>query len=215
MAPGRPLSCIAPPVTLALGIPSSSPTFVLFNPGKTKLAVALGLGDVSIDNDDPPAHLRHQIDELARLIQVIKEATAEYRIEDTILRQVLDIITRESQVGQIGPRFDSLTILKIALSNLDAQRIKSGAREFEGIATLEAPKIDNPFAGDAIRKEYPQELLGELKQREMFHLPGLLRLGQRAVVKPDVVRRKAARHDLPLPQLTYHFSSAPLLPGPA
>ena len=171
---------------------------MLFNPGKVKLAVSLGLGDVSIDNDDPAAHLRHQIDEFARLIQMIKEATAENRIEDTILRQVVDIITRECQVGQIGSRFDSLTILKIALPDLDAQRIETSTREFDGIATLEAPKIDNPFASEAIRKQYPQESLGELKQRNIFHLPGLLRLGQRPVVKPDVVRRKVARHDFRL-----------------
>jgi hypothetical protein len=116
----------------------------------------------------------------------------------------VDIVTREGQVGQIGSLFDSLTILKIAFPNLNTQRIESCARQFDGIATLQASKIDNPFARRAIRKHHPQELLGELNQREVFRLPGLLRLCERPVVKPDVMRREAICHYLPLPLLE-HF----------
>jgi hypothetical protein len=139
-------------VVVELGKPPSSPTHILGYFGKFKLAVGLGIRNVGIDNDNPLAHLRHQVDEFARLIQVVKEAAAENHIEDTIFRQVVDIITRESQVGQIGSRFDSLTIRKITLPHFDAQRIKTSTRQFDGIATLEAPKIDKPFASDAIWK---------------------------------------------------------------
>ena len=111
-------------VVVELGKPASSPTLILSYFGKLKLLVGLDIRDVSIDNDDAPTHLRHQVDELARLIQVVKEATAEDHIEDTVLRQVVDIVICESQVGQIGSRFDSLTIVKIILPNLDASASK-------------------------------------------------------------------------------------------
>jgi hypothetical protein len=182
-------------VVLELRIPASSPTFILGNFGQNKLTVGLGIGNVGIDNGGSPAHLRHQVDELTRLLQVVKEATAENHIEDAILCEIADIVTQEGQIGQIGPRFDSLTIFEIALPNLDAQRIEASARQFDGIPTLEASKIDNPFPRGALGKKYPQKLLGELKQREIFHLVGLLRLRERSVVKPDVVCREAARHD--------------------
>ena len=83
---------------------------------------------------------------------MVKEATAENHIEDAILCEIADIITQEGQIGQIGSRFDSLTIRKITLPHFDAQRIKTSTRQFDGIATLEAPKIDKPFASDAIWK---------------------------------------------------------------
>jgi hypothetical protein len=147
---------------------------------------------------------------------VVKEATAENHIEDAILCEIADIVTQEGQIGQIGSRFDSLTILEIALPNLDAQRIEASARQFDGIPTLEAPKIDNPFPGGALGKKYLQKSLGELKQREVFHLVGLLRLRERPVVKPDVVCREAASHDSHLPHLTtYHFISSPPSDGVA
>jgi hypothetical protein len=184
---------------VVLANPPSSPAFVLGNFGNSRLAP--GIGDMGIDNSDAPAHLRHLFDKFARLIQVVKEATAENRIEDAILPQIADIITREGQVGQMGCRFDTLTILKIALPNLDAQHIEASAREFDAVATLQASKIDNTFASGTIGKKHPQELLRELKQREIFHLPGLLRLRERSVVKSDVMRREAARHDLPLAHL--------------
>ncbi len=119
--------------------PPASPPFILGNLGKCKLTVGLGICDVGVDNDCPPTHLCHQVDKLARLIQVVKDATAENRIEVAILRQVLHVVTGETQVGQIGPRFDSLTILKVARPDLDAQRIETSTRQFDGIATLEAP----------------------------------------------------------------------------
>src|SRR5271165_4961244 len=111
-------------VVLEIGKPPSSPNLIFGYFGKFKLTVWLGIGDVGIDNDDPLTHLRHQVDEFARLIQVVKEATAEDHIEDTVLRQVVDIVICESQVGQIGSRFDSLTIVKIILPNLDASASK-------------------------------------------------------------------------------------------
>ena|ERR1019366_3569426 len=186
-------------VVVELGKPPPSPTFIFGHFGKFKLTVGLFIRDVGIDNDDPLAYLRHQIEEFVRLIQVVQEATAKNYIEDTILGQVVDIITRERQVGEIGRRFDALTIVKIALPDLDAQRIETSTRQFDGIATLETAKINKPFPSDALRKQYPQESLGELEQHQIFHLPGLLRLRQRSVVKPDVVRCEAARHDFPFP----------------
>src|SRR5271157_5681777 len=78
-------------VVVELGKPASSPTLILSYFGKLKFLVGLDIRDVGIDNDDPPTHLRHQIDELARLIQVVKDAAAEDHIEDAIRRQVVDI----------------------------------------------------------------------------------------------------------------------------
>src|SRR5260370_38502774 len=88
--------------------------------------------------------------------------------------------------------FGSQTILKIAFPNLDAQRGKTRTRQFDGIATLEAAQIDNKFAGDALRKQHPQELLRELNQREIFHLPWLLRLRHRPLATPHVAPVEAA-----------------------
>ena len=82
-------------VVVELGKPPSSPTFILGNFRKCELTVGLDVRDVGIDNEDPPAYLRHQVDKFAWLIQVIKEATAEDHIEDAILRQIVDIVTRE------------------------------------------------------------------------------------------------------------------------
>jgi hypothetical protein len=62
----------------------------------------------------------------------------------------------------MSPSFNSLTILKIALPNLDTQYIEASACEFDGIATLQASEIDDTFASDAIRENRPQELLSEL-----------------------------------------------------
>src|SRR5207302_10960170 len=124
---------------------------------------APGTSDVSIDNDGPTACLRHQFDKLARLIQVVQEAATEDYIEDAIRREILDIIMREGQVGQMSSGFDPLTLLEIAFPNLDAQCSKTLTREFDGIATLKTAQIGNPFASDAIRKHHPQELLRELK----------------------------------------------------
>ena len=135
---------------VVLADPPSRPAFVLGNFGQSRPAP--GIGDMGIDNGDAPARLHYLCDKFARLIQVIKEATAEDRIEDTILPEIADIVTREVQVGQMGPSFDSLTILKIALPNLDAQHLEASARQFDAIATLQASQIDNPFTSGAIRK---------------------------------------------------------------
>ena len=55
------------------------------------------------------------------------------------------------------------------------KRIETSTSQFDSIATLETAKIDEPLAGHALRKQYPQDSLGELKQHQIFHLPGLLR----------------------------------------
>jgi hypothetical protein len=187
-------------VIVVLANPASSPAFVLGDFRESKLA--LGISDMGVDNGDSSAHMRHQIDKFAWLIQVIKEARAKNCIEYAIVPQIAGIITSECQIGQVGSRFDSLTIFEVAAPSFNAQHIEAGAREFDGIATLQASKIHNAFASSAIGKKHTQKLLRKLKQREIFHLPGLLWLRERSVVKPDVVRREAARHDLPLAHLT-------------
>ena len=54
------------------------------------------------------------------------------------------------------------TVLNIALSNVDAERLKAVSSELNGVAALETPEINDPFAAKPCRECKAKKLPGEL-----------------------------------------------------
>jgi len=74
---------------------------------------------------------------------MVEETAAKHRIEGAIFPNVEDIVFHKSKIGKIRALFDEGACIKVALSDLHAQRIKSHAREFDRIPFLQATEIDN------------------------------------------------------------------------
>ena len=144
------------------GKPPSGQAFVLHHVRELEPTIRQFGGHMGVDDENFPTTAAHLLNEFTGFIQMVQNAATKNRIEGPVFMQVSYIVADEFQIGKMGACFDKLAVLDIALSDVDADRVKSVAGELNRVSTLEAPEVDDPFADDPRWECKAQKLPGKL-----------------------------------------------------
>src|ERR1700722_397525 len=141
-----------------------------------------------LQNQYPFGHARQEVEKFPRLIQVVKQAAAEGRVEQAVRGYVPNVVADKFEIRQIDPRLNVAASFDVLLAHVESQRLKTQARKFDGIAALETTQVRDAelrlFAG---KRRIQNPLCRQKPRMDVERQPGI-RLGVRAIVQSNIVR---------------------------
>src|ERR1700728_3702567 len=102
---------------------------------------------MSLKNQNAPGDGGQNVQEFARLVQMIEEAAAERRIEYTVRRDVPHIVADELQVRKIDLGLHVAAGFDVRFAYIESHRLKSQPREFDRVAPFEGAQVGDAQAG--------------------------------------------------------------------
>ena len=119
--------------------------------------------DERIDEDEPGGYFEHRLEEPVGVLrgQVIKQARANYQIEDPVLLagQVAHVVLKEACAGQAQVSLHELAFRNAGSSAFDADDLGAMQREFDCVVPFEASEIQD----STLRQGLPQKICGNLQ----------------------------------------------------
>src|ERR1700735_1536409 len=100
-----------------------------------------------LQNQDAPGDGGQNIQEFARLVQVIEKTATENRVEYPVGGRVPHIVADELQVRKIDFGLHVAADLDVGFAYIDPQGLKSEPRELHRVAALETAQIGDAQTG--------------------------------------------------------------------
>src|ERR1700722_7484098 len=143
-----------------------------------------------LQNQHTPGDGGQDVQEFARLVQVIEQTAAKYGVEHAVFRRIPDVVADELQVRKIDLGLHVTADLDIGFAHVDSHRLESEPSELHRVAALETAEVGDAQAGLIGGKCRVENALGGQEPGVGSDRQSLVGLGVAAVIQSNVMGGK-------------------------